>query len=35
MGFWSADWTPWRVILALRDRWPGLSIDVRPLYNDP
>jgi hypothetical protein len=35
VGFWSADWTPWRAILALRDRWPGLSIDVRPLYNDP
>ena len=34
-GFWSADWTPWPAILALRDRWPGLSILVRPLYDDP
>lgn len=35
LGFWAADWTPWRAILALRDRWPGLSINVRPLYDDP
>jgi len=32
-GFWSADWTPWRAVLVLRDRWPGLSIEVRPLYS--
>jgi hypothetical protein len=35
LGFWSADWTPWRAILALRTRWPGLKIDVQPLYDDP
>jgi len=35
VGFWSADWTPWPAILALRVRWPGLSIEIRPLYNDP
>jgi hypothetical protein len=35
LGFWAADWTPWRAILALRARWPGLSISVRPLYDDP
>jgi hypothetical protein len=35
VGFWSADWTPWPAILALRARWPGLSIAVRPLYDDP
>lgn len=32
VGFWSADWTPWRVIAALRARWPALGIAVRPLY---
>jgi hypothetical protein len=33
VGFWSADWTPWPAILALRARWPALSIAVRPLYD--
>jgi hypothetical protein len=35
VGFWAADWTPWRAILQLRHRWPGLRIDVRPFYDDP
>ncbi|MDO9707665.1 hypothetical protein [Paracraurococcus lichenis] len=35
VGFWSADWTPWRAILALRARWPGLSIEVTPFYDGP
>jgi hypothetical protein len=34
VGFWSADWTPWPAILALRARWPALRIEVRPLYGD-
>jgi hypothetical protein len=32
VGFWAADWTPWRAVLALRQRWPALRIEVRPLY---
>jgi hypothetical protein len=32
VGFWAADWTPWRAVLALRRRWPALRIEVRPLY---
>ena len=32
--FWSADWTPWRAILRLRQHWPGLMFDVRPHYDD-
>ena len=35
VSFWSADWTPWRAVLALRARWPGLRLEVRPLYDDP
>jgi hypothetical protein len=35
VGFWSADWTPWPALLALRERWPGLRFDLRPLYDDP
>jgi hypothetical protein len=35
LGFWAADWTPWRAILALRARWPDLRLAVRPLYDDP
>jgi hypothetical protein len=35
VGFWAADWTPWRAILALRGRWPALRIEVRPRYDEP
>ena len=35
VGFWSADWTPWRAIQQLRARWPALRLEVRPLYDDP
>jgi hypothetical protein len=35
VGFWSADWTPWRAIAQLRARWPALRLEVRPLYDDP
>jgi hypothetical protein len=34
-GFWSADWTPWPALLALRARWPDLRLDLRPLYDGP
>ena len=30
--FWSADWTPWRALVQLRQRWPALSFDLRPSY---
>jgi hypothetical protein len=31
--FWSADWTPWRALAQLRQRWPALSFDLRPSYS--
>ncbi|MCO6417953.1 hypothetical protein JYK14_17555 [Siccirubricoccus sp. KC 17139] len=34
VGFWSADWTPWRAIARLRAQWPALAFAVRPLYDD-
>lgn len=33
-SFFSADWTPWPAIQALRTRWPGLVLDVQPNYGD-
>jgi hypothetical protein len=33
--FWSADWTPWRALAALAERWPGLRFDARPTYGVP
>ena len=30
--FWSADWTPWRALATLRERWSGLRIAVTPRY---
>jgi hypothetical protein len=35
VGFWAADWTPWRALLALRARWPGLRLEMTPRYDDP
>ena len=32
--FFSADWTPWQAIRALRARWPRLAFDIRPDYGD-
>jgi hypothetical protein len=32
--FWAADWTPWPVFAALRDRYPALKFAVRPAYRD-
>ncbi|MCQ4160781.1 hypothetical protein NON00_12675 [Roseomonas sp. GC11] len=28
--FWSADWSPWRALLALRENWPGLRFTLVP-----
>jgi hypothetical protein len=30
--FWSADWTPWRALTAVAERWPDLRFDVCPTY---
>ncbi len=32
VAFWSADWTPWRAMEAIRLDWPELRFDVRPHY---
>jgi hypothetical protein len=34
LEFWSADWTPWAAIAAIRKAWPALGFDVRPDYDD-
>jgi hypothetical protein len=34
LEFWSADWTPWAAIAALRQDWPALKFSVQPDYND-
>ena len=30
--FWSADWTPWPAVVAVRERFPGLIFSVAPDY---
>ncbi len=32
--FWSADWTPWAALAAIREAWPVIGFDVRPDYDD-
>jgi len=32
VGFWAADWTPWRALATVRAAWPALRIEVRPKY---
>jgi hypothetical protein len=34
LEFWSADWTPWAALAAIRKAWPALGFDVRPDYDD-
>ena len=34
IGFWSADWTPWRALQRIRRDWPTLHFDLRPTYDD-
>jgi hypothetical protein len=33
--FWSADWSPWRALAALRHAWSALTFTLRPDYADP
>ena len=33
LGFWSADWTPWRALSAIAHIWPQLRFETRPLYD--
>jgi hypothetical protein len=33
LGFWSADWTPWRALARLAELWPALHFQVCPLYD--
>jgi hypothetical protein len=32
--FWAADWSPWPALKALRRAWPGLSLSLRPHYDE-
>ena len=32
VSFWSAEWTPWRALVTIRARFPGLRFDVQPHY---
>jgi hypothetical protein len=34
LEFWSADWTPWAVFVAIRKTWPALGFNVQPDYDD-
>ena len=33
LGFWAADWTPWRALAALAANWPQLRFETWPLYD--
>ena len=32
VGFWAADWTPWRTLATIAHDWPQLRFETRPLY---
>ena len=34
LGFWSADWSPWRALRQIQDNWPVLRFGLRPRYGD-
>jgi hypothetical protein len=31
VGFFSADWSPWSAVRTCRERWPGLTFEVKPI----
>lgn len=33
VGFWAADWTPWRALMATARDWPELRFETQPLYD--
>lgn len=33
LGFWSADWTPWRALSEIGAAWPMLRFEVQPTYD--
>ena len=35
IGFWAADWTPWRAFERIQAEWPALRFEVRPDYTVP
>ena len=34
LSFWSADWTPWRALATLAERWSVLRFEARPTYDE-
>ena len=34
LGFWAADWTPWRALAAVECEWPRLRVAIRPVYDE-
>ncbi|MFC3127730.1 hypothetical protein ACFOD4_21915 [Pseudoroseomonas globiformis] len=34
LRFWSADWTPWRALQRMRDRFPTISFSLQPVYDE-
>ncbi len=33
LGFWAADWTPWRALAAVARDWPELRFEIQPIYH--
>lgn len=33
ISFWSADWTPWRALATVQERFAGLRFEVQPHYD--
>ncbi len=34
LEFWTADWTPWAALAAIKQNWPAIRLEIRPIYDD-
>jgi hypothetical protein len=34
LKFWAADWTPWAALATIKQNWPAIRLEIRPIYDD-
>jgi hypothetical protein len=34
LAFWAADWTPWAALRKIKQNWPAIRLQIRPIYDD-
>jgi len=34
LEFWAADWTPWAALATIKQNWPAIRLEIRPIYDN-